>query len=77
MKAMHAITMVLLVVGGLNWLLVGLFGWDVSRWLGGMEAMLPRVIYILVGLAALVEIFMHKSTCKYCETKAVAGQPMA
>jgi len=44
----------LLVIGGLNWLLVGLFGWDVGELFGGQEALVSRVIYILVGLSALV-----------------------
>lgn len=66
MKALHTIVFLLLVVGGLNWLLVGLVGWDVSRWLGGMDSTVARAIYVLVGLAALVEIFSHGKGCKVC-----------
>lgn len=66
MKAFHTIVFLLLVVGGLNWLLVGLVGWDISRWLGGMDGAVARVIYILVGLAAVVEIFSHGKRCKTC-----------
>ena len=50
----------LLVIGGLNWGLVGFANWDlVANLLGGgdMMAMLPRVIYSLVGLAALWSLF--------------------
>lgn len=50
----------LLVIGGLNWGLVGFFQWDlVANLLGGgdMSAMLPRVIYALVGLAAVWSLF--------------------
>ena len=47
----------LLIIGGLNWLLVGLFGWDIGMLFGGMEAMVSRVIYVLVGVAALYELF--------------------
>lgn len=53
---MHLLAMILLIVGGLNWLLVGLVGWDVGMLFGGMEAVVSRVIYILVGLAALYEL---------------------
>ena len=64
---MHKITFILLVIGGLNWLLVGLLGWDISRWLGGMESAVSRVIYILVGLSAVVELVKHSSNCKMCK----------
>lgn len=46
----------LLVVGGLNWLLVGLLQWDIGQLFGGQEAWISRVIYILVGLSALVHL---------------------
>jgi uncharacterized membrane protein YuzA (DUF378 family) len=56
------LTFVLLVVGGLNWLLVGLTGWDVGQIFGGQDAMISRIVYVLVGLSALVQIFsMGKS----------------
>lgn len=67
--SMHKVAFVLLVVGGLNWLLVGVFGWDISRWLGGMDGTVARVIYILVGAAAVYEVMMHKNTCKACGTQ--------
>lgn len=66
MKGLHKLTFILLVIGGLNWLLVGLLGWDVGLLFGGQMATISRVIYILVGLSALFEIFTHKSNCKAC-----------
>ncbi|MEZ4210275.1 MAG: DUF378 domain-containing protein [Patescibacteria group bacterium] len=57
----------LLVIGGLNWGLVGFFQWDlVANLLGGgdMYAMLPRIIYALVGLAALWSLFTMGSMKK-------------
>ncbi len=60
------LTFLLLVVGGLNWLLVGLFGWDVGQLFGGQGATLSRVVYVLVGLSALVVLFTHKGGCKAC-----------
>lgn len=60
------ITFILLVIGGLNWLLVGIWGWDIGQWFGGMDATVSRVIYVLVGLSAIAELFMHKSCCKMC-----------
>lgn len=51
------LTFVLLVIGGLNWLLVGLTGWDVGQIFGGQGAMISRVVYVLVGLSAIVQMF--------------------
>lgn len=67
MKGLHMVTFMLLVIGGLNWLLVGLAGWDISQWLGGMDSTAAKAIYILVGLSAIVELAMHGKTCKMCK----------
>lgn len=63
---MHKFAFMLLVIGGLNWLLVGLFGFDISRFLGGMDSTVSRVVYILVGLAAVYEVATHRDHCKAC-----------
>ncbi len=64
MKAAHMIALLLLVVGGLNWLLVAVAPeWQIGMW---VSASVANVIYILVGLAALFEIFTHKGRCRDC-----------
>ncbi len=68
MKAVHMIAFLLVVVGGLNWLLVGLFGWDIGQLFGGMDALFSRIVYVLVGLSALVLLFTHKKECRACST---------
>ncbi|MBI2637891.1 MAG: DUF378 domain-containing protein [Candidatus Sungbacteria bacterium] len=73
MKLIDTIAFLLTVVGGLNWLLFGLLGWDISVWLGGMDSVAARAIYVLVGLSAVVELATHKNTCKMCN----AGDTMA
>ncbi len=70
----HTITFILLVIGGLNWLLVGVFGWDVGQLFGGMDAVVSKIIYILVGLSAIYEIATHKKNCKCCDMKAMPMQ---
>ncbi len=65
----HKLTFILLIIGGLNWLLVGLAGWDIGALFGGQGAAVSRIIYILVGLSALAQAFTHKGTCKVCEAK--------
>jgi uncharacterized membrane protein YuzA (DUF378 family) len=52
MRPIDVIAAVLLVVGGLNWGLVGLFDFDLVAALFGAGSMLARVVYVLVGLAA-------------------------
>ena len=65
-KGLHMITWILLVIGGLNWLLFGLFMWDIGAIFGGMESIISRIIYILVGLSAVYELFVHNKNCKLC-----------
>lgn len=48
------LALILLVIGGLNWGLVGIFEFDLVAWLfGGSAAILSRVVYILVALSAV------------------------
>jgi uncharacterized membrane protein YuzA (DUF378 family) len=55
MKTLDVIAAILLVVGGLNWGLVGLFGFDLVAKLFGEMSGLSRVVYVLVGLAAIYQ----------------------
>jgi uncharacterized membrane protein YuzA (DUF378 family) len=55
MKSLHWIALVLVVVGAINWGLVGLFQFDlVATLFGGPSATLSRVVYALVGLSGIV-----------------------
>ncbi len=48
------IALILSIIGGLNWGLVGIFQFDLVAWLGGgQNGVLARIIYIVVGLAAI------------------------
>ncbi|MBI4093425.1 DUF378 domain-containing protein [Candidatus Kaiserbacteria bacterium] len=68
---MHMVTWILVMVGGVNWLLVGLGGFMAADWnlvhlvLGSLPA-LEWLVYILVGLSAVYEIFTHKKNCRMC-----------
>lgn len=66
MKSLHMITFLLLAIGGLNWLLVGAFGWEIGQLFGGQSVWLSRLIYILVGLSAIYQLATHKDYCKIC-----------
>ena len=56
MRPIDVIAAVLLVVGGLNWGLVGLVNFDLVATLFGAGSILARVVYCLVGLSALYQI---------------------
>ncbi len=61
MKVLNMIALTLLIVGGLNWGLVGLFDFDaVAAIFGGPEMILSRIVYTLVGLSAVYSIFLLK-----------------
>lgn len=63
---LHMVAFILLVVGGLNWLAVGLLKLDIVAKIFGADSMISRIVYIVVGLAAVYEIITHKSNCKCC-----------
>lgn len=56
MRAINTLTLFLLIVGGLNWGSVGLFGFDLVTALFGEMSMLSRIVYTLVGASALWQI---------------------
>jgi uncharacterized protein len=57
MRALNILTLLLIIVGGVNWLLVGLFQFDlVAALFGGEDAMLARLVYILVGISAIWQL---------------------
>jgi uncharacterized protein len=62
MKTLDVIIAVLLVVGGLNWGLWGIFQFDlVAALFGGNTAVLSRIVYALVGIAAAYQALGWKS----------------
>ncbi len=64
------VAFILLVIGGLNWLLVGLFNWNLVTVVLGTGT-IANIVYILVGLSAIYEVATHKAMCKMC-----GAQPM-
>ena len=56
MKTVTLVAVVLLIVGGLNWGLLGAFDFNLVDTLFGEGSTLSRIVYVLVGLAALWKI---------------------
>lgn len=53
LTAFDWVALILVVIGGLNWLLVGLFDWNLVTVIFGVMSIITRIIYVLVGLAAI------------------------
>ena len=56
MKTWNILTLILVVVGGVNWGLVGLFEFDLVATILGAGSILSRLVYILVGASALWQL---------------------
>src|SRR3989338_8133355 len=69
MKNLHMVAWILVIVGGLNWLLIGLGGFMASNWnvVGMIFGSWPQVewiVYILVGLSAVYELVPQGGNCR-------------
>ena len=56
MRAINTVTLLLLIIGGLNWGLVGLLNFDLVAALFGEMSPLSRIVYALVGASALWQL---------------------
>ncbi len=56
MPALNILTLVLLIVGGLNWGLIGAINFDLVAAIFGEDSALARIVYGLVGLSAIYQI---------------------
>lgn len=57
------IGLILVVIGGLNWGLVGVFKFDLVKAIFGDMTIISRIIYIVVGIAAIYTIFILVKLC--------------
>jgi uncharacterized membrane protein YuzA (DUF378 family) len=72
MKALNLTTLILLIIGGINWGLVGLFDFDLVAAIFGADAALTNLIYALVGLSALYQLVPLVQAIQIDEPKAEA-----
>lgn len=59
MKILYYIALTLVIVGALNWLLIGLFKFDLVATLFGTMSLLSRIVYSLVGLSGIISIGLY------------------
>ena len=69
MKTVHMVAFTLVVVGALNWGLVGLLNLNLVTMLLGSMPMVEKLVYILVGLSGVLLVGTHMQDCKVCSTK--------
>lgn len=59
---MNRFALTLVIIGAINWGLIGIFGFDLVSWLfGGQLSVVSRIIYTLVGLAGIWSISFYGS----------------
>jgi len=73
MRGLSIVALVLMIVGAINWGLIGLFGFNLVGALFGTASALTAIIYVLVGLAGLYGIFMLSTLVKSRRDVCVPG----
>jgi uncharacterized membrane protein YuzA (DUF378 family) len=74
MKALNLVTLILVIVGGLNWGLVGVADFDLVAALFGDGSVLARAVYVLVGLSAVYQIVPLLKAFQMDEPRAEAAR---
>ena len=64
MKILYYIALTLVIIGAINWLLIGLFSFDLVATLFGNMSVLSRIIYSLVGISGLISIGLYSKIDK-------------
>jgi uncharacterized membrane protein YuzA (DUF378 family) len=75
MKILNVITLIWIIIGGLNWGLFGLANTDlVASLFGGPNTALAKAVYMLVGLSALYQIYPWTQTISHGQLAAESGR---
>lgn len=59
MKTLYNIVLTLVIIGALNWLLIGIFKFDLVAMIFGEMSVISRIVYTLVGLSGIVSIGLY------------------
>lgn len=73
MKAIEILSLVLVIVGGLNWGLVGLFDFDLVAAIFGAGSLISRAVYVLVGISAAWQLVAMFSSAGSTEIASRQG----
>ncbi len=69
MKSLHMVAFTLVVVGAVNWGLIGLANLNVVNMLLGSIGMVEQLVYVLVGLSGVYLAATHMKDCRTCSSK--------
>jgi len=75
MRTLDAIVAVLLIIGGLNWGLVGVFNFDLVKFIFGAGSVLSRLVYAVVGLCAIYWLVEWSAVRRRYGETAAGGRP--
>ncbi|WP_062107903.1 DUF378 domain-containing protein [Bacillus niameyensis] len=70
MRTMHRIALALVIIGAINWGLIGLFQFDlVASIFGGQASLISRIIYTLVGISSILclPLFFEQNEAEHSE----------
>ncbi len=59
MKILYYVALTLVIIGAINWLLIGLFEFDLVATLFGTMSLLSRIVYSLVGLSGIISFGLY------------------
>lgn len=59
MKVLYNIVLTLVIIGALNWLLIGVFKFDLVATIFGNMSIISRIIYALVGISGIISIGLY------------------
>ncbi len=59
MKVLYYIALTLVIIGAINWLLIGLFSFDLVATIFGSMSVVSKIVYVLVGIAGLISIGLY------------------
>ena len=59
MYVLYYIALTLVIIGAINWLLIGLFSFDLVATIFGSMSVVSRIVYVLVGIAGLISIGLY------------------
>jgi len=81
MKGLHMLSFILVIVGALNWGLVGLghlvqSDLNVVHMVLGAWPTVEWLVYLLVGIGAIFLVSTHKKDCRYCSVSGAGSAPM-
>lgn len=72
--SLHKVIYILVFVGALNWGLIGLFDFNLVSFFFGYSPMMEKLIYVLVGVSAVLDLKSHTGCCSECSVEMMGSK---